>query len=127
MVRNCNDGRFLIQFIDHGKTEIVKLENLKQLDEIHRSQFAFAVKAYFAAGRSCEAHEQTLEHEIVKMTSGEVLLQTNIIEKSSGAWIIDVFIEKEGNRESLCVNLISNKIAIDIPLDDLEERIEADM
>lgn len=101
---------------------MIKVTKLKQLDNAHQIYSAFAVQAYLAIRRV--KPREIVAREISNMMSGKSILYTNIIQPTSGTWIIDVLIGSGESQNSLCAHLIQNNFASDISLDILEGNIE---
>lgn len=110
---NHYDGNFLIEFIDHGRKEEIHSKYLKRLDEKHRNECKFAIKAYLAVGPPRRTIEKNPEIETFERTKGKVLQATEIKPSRYGTvtLTIDLLIEIHGKKESLCEHLIANKFA----------------
>lgn len=114
---NHYDGNFLIELIDYGRKEVIHFENLKRLDEKHRHECKFAIKAYLAVGPPRRTMEKNPEIETLERTKGKILQATEIKQSrhDTVTFTLDLLIERHGNKESLCKHLITNKFAYAVP------------
>lgn len=127
MCEDYKSDTYLIEFIDHGNREEINLKNLKNLDEKHRFQCAFAIKTYMDIQRSPNVNKSKLESEILRLTADSNILQANVTEALCGTWIIDILVTKDETKESLSSYLKKNELARTICPDLLRERIDMDM